>query len=173
MDGAAYEGRVMGPERRSYARGATLHDRSVRSCVPWDFRGPSPFPPASRRRVGPAAGYAVCLSLSPCRVCDTEASIVANMPSRLLSRLSGQTFATMSAVRYGLVRHIVFLLHRVSLHAANVVYWRQFASHGAADRAQRVADLSGKIKIARTTRTQKQQSAKGLSKTATILPMCC
>jgi len=49
--------------------------------------------------------------------------------------------------------------HRVSLHAADIVYWRQFASHGAADRAQRVADLLGKIKVARTTTTQKQQSA--------------
>ena len=41
--------------------------------------------------------------------------------------------------------------HRVSLHAADVMYWRQFASHGAADRAQHVADLVGKIKIERTT----------------------
>jgi hypothetical protein len=52
--------------------------------------------------------------------------------------------------------------HRVSLHAAAVVYWRQFSSHGAADRAQRVADLLGKIKIARTTTMQKQQTASGL-----------
>jgi hypothetical protein len=36
--------------------------------------------------------------------------------------------------------------------------WRQFASRGAADRALRLADLLGKIKVERTTRTQKQQS---------------
>jgi hypothetical protein len=42
------------------------------------------------------------------------------------------------------------------------MYWRQFASHGAADRAQRVADLVGKIKVERATTTQKQQSARGL-----------
>jgi hypothetical protein len=42
------------------------------------------------------------------------------------------------------------------------MYWRQFASHGAADRAQRVADLVGKIKVERTTTTQKQQTARGL-----------
>jgi hypothetical protein len=53
--------------------------------------------------------------------------------------------------------------HRVSLHAADVVYWRQLASHVAADRAQCVADLLGKIKIARTTTTQKQQSANRLT----------
>jgi len=41
------------------------------------------------------------------------------------------------------------------------MYWRQFASHGAADRA-RVADLVGKIKVVRATMTQKQQSARGL-----------
>jgi hypothetical protein len=52
--------------------------------------------------------------------------------------------------------------HRVSRHAADVVCWRQFASRGAADRAQRVADLLGKIKIASATTTQKQQSASGL-----------
>jgi hypothetical protein len=52
--------------------------------------------------------------------------------------------------------------HRVSRHAADIVCWRQFASRGAADRAQRVADLRGKIKVARTTTTQKQQSASGL-----------
>jgi hypothetical protein len=52
--------------------------------------------------------------------------------------------------------------HRVSRHAADTVCRRQFASRGAADRAQRVADLRGKIKIARTTTTQKQQSASGL-----------
>src|SRR5215831_2100451 len=57
----------------------------------------------------PAAGYAVCLSLSPSRACDTEPSIVANMPSRLLSRLNDQTFATLGPVRYGLVRRIGFL----------------------------------------------------------------
>jgi hypothetical protein len=39
--------------------------------------------------------------------------------------------------------------------------WRQLASRGAADRAQRVPDLLGKIKIACTTTTQKQQSASG------------
>jgi hypothetical protein len=53
--------------------------------------------------------------------------------------------------------------HLVSLHAADVVYWRQFASHGAADRTQRVADLLGKIKVARTTTTQKQQRRQGLT----------
>jgi hypothetical protein len=52
--------------------------------------------------------------------------------------------------------------HRVSRHAADVVCWRQFDSRGAADRAQRVADLQGKIKIACTATTQKQQSATGL-----------
>jgi hypothetical protein len=51
--------------------------------------------------------------------------------------------------------------HRVSLHAAD--YWRQFASHGAADRAERLADLLGKIKVERTTTTQKQQSTEGLT----------
>jgi hypothetical protein len=51
--------------------------------------------------------------------------------------------------------------HRVSRHAANVC-WLQFASRGAADRAHRVADLRGKIKVTRTTTTQKQQSASGL-----------
>ena len=59
--------------------------------------------------VWPAAGYPVFLSLGPCRVCDTEPSIVAHMPSRLLGRLNAQTFATLSAVRYGLVRRIGFL----------------------------------------------------------------
>jgi len=52
--------------------------------------------------------------------------------------------------------------HRVSRHAADVVCWQQFISRGAAGRAQRVADLLGKIKIACTTTTQKQQSASGL-----------
>jgi hypothetical protein len=52
--------------------------------------------------------------------------------------------------------------HRVSRHAAHVVCWRQFASRGAADWAQRVADLPGKIKVARTATAQKQQSASGL-----------
>ena len=66
-------------------------------------------PSACRRRVWPAAGYAVCVSLSPCRVCDTGPSIVAHTPSRLLGRLNDQTFATLSAVRYGLVRRIGFL----------------------------------------------------------------
>jgi hypothetical protein len=51
----------------------------------------------------------------------------------------------------------------VSRHAADVVCWRQFASRGAADRAQRLADLPGKIKVARTATTQKQQSARGLA----------
>jgi hypothetical protein len=51
--------------------------------------------------------------------------------------------------------------HRVSRHAADVC-WLQFASRGAADRAHRVADLQRKIKVARTTSTQKQQSASGL-----------
>jgi hypothetical protein len=52
--------------------------------------------------------------------------------------------------------------HRVSRHAADVVCWRQFASRGAADRAHRLADLPGKIKIACTTKTQKQQNASAL-----------
>jgi hypothetical protein len=65
------------------------------------------------------------------------------MPSRMLGRLNDQTFATLSVVRYGLVRRIGFLFMPPN--------WRQFASHGAADRAQRVADLVGKIKIERTT----------------------
>jgi hypothetical protein len=39
---------------------------------------------------------------------------------------------------------------------------RRFASRSAADRAQRVADLLGKIKVARTATEQKQQSASGL-----------
>jgi hypothetical protein len=52
--------------------------------------------------------------------------------------------------------------HRVSRHATDIVCWRQFASRGAADRAQRVADLLGKIKIACTTTTQQQQSTSGL-----------
>jgi hypothetical protein len=51
--------------------------------------------------------------------------------------------------------------HRDSRHAANGC-WLQFASRGAADRAHRVADLRGKIKVTRTTTTQKQQSASGL-----------
>jgi hypothetical protein len=65
------------------------------------------------------------------------------MSSHLLGRLNDQTFATLSAVRYELVRRIGFLFMSPN--------WRQFASHGAAERAQRVADLIGKIKIARTT----------------------
>jgi hypothetical protein len=51
--------------------------------------------------------------------------------------------------------------HPVSRHAADVC-WRPFASRGAADRTQRVADSVGKIKIAGTTATRKQQSAGGL-----------
>jgi hypothetical protein len=50
----------------------------------------------------------------------------------------------------------------VSRHAAEVVCRRQLASRGAADRAQRVADLLGKIKIAWITPAQKKQSASGL-----------
>jgi hypothetical protein len=61
-------------------------------------------------------------------------------------------------------------VHRVSLHAADFMNWRQFASHGAADRPQRVADLVGKIKVYRTTAAQKQQSASGSPNTATIVP---
>jgi hypothetical protein len=53
-------------------------------------------------------------------------------------------------------------VHRVTRHATDLVCWRQLASRGAADRTQRVADLLGKIKVARTTTTQKQQSASGL-----------
>jgi hypothetical protein len=53
--------------------------------------------------------------------------------------------------------------HRVSRHTADVVCWREFASRGAADRAQRLADLLEKIKIAGATTTQKQQSANGLT----------
>ena len=67
------------------------------------------MPSADRRRVWPAAGYALCVSFSPCRVCDTGPSIVARLPSRLLGRSNDQTFATLSAVRYGLVRRIGFL----------------------------------------------------------------
>jgi hypothetical protein len=52
-------------------------------------------------------------------------------------------------------------MHRVPRHAADVGCWRQFASRNAADRAQRVADLLGKIKVARTGTTQKQQNASG------------
>jgi hypothetical protein len=70
--------------------------------------------------------------------------------------LNDQAFATLSAVRYGPVRRIGFLV------MPPTSCWRQFASRGAADRAQRVADLLGKIKVARTTTTQKQQSASGL-----------
>ena len=55
--------------------------------------------------------------------------------------------------------------HRVSLHATDVMCWRQFASHGAADRAQRVADLVGKIKAERATTTQKTTKREGLTDT--------
>jgi hypothetical protein len=46
------------------------------------------------------------------------------------------------------------------------MYWRQFASHGAADRAQRVADLVGKIKVERATTTQKTTKREGLTDTS-------
>jgi hypothetical protein len=52
--------------------------------------------------------------------------------------------------------------HQVPRHAADVVCWQQFASRGAADRARRVADLLEKIKVARTTTTQKKRSSSGL-----------
>jgi hypothetical protein len=53
-------------------------------------------------------------------------------------------------------------VHQVSRHAADLVRWRQLARRGAADRAQRVADSLGKIKVARSPTTEKQQSASGL-----------
>jgi hypothetical protein len=79
------------------------------------------------------------------------------MTSRLLSRLNDQAFATLSAVRYGPVWRIEFLVMPPTSCVG-----RQFDSRGAADRAQRLADLLGKIKIACTATTQKQQSATGL-----------
>jgi hypothetical protein len=79
------------------------------------------------------------------------------MQSRSLSRLSDQAFATLSAVRYGPVRRIGFLVM-----PPTVVCRPRYASRGAADRAQRVADLLGKIKVRRTTTAQKQQSASSL-----------
>jgi len=82
------------------------------------------------------------------------------MTNDLLSRWNDQAFATLSAIRYGPVRRIGFLV--MPSTSCVGVCWRQLASRGAADRAQRVADLPGKIKVARTTTTQKQQSASGL-----------
>lgn len=87
------------------------------------------------------------------------------MPTRLRSRLNDQTFVTLSAVRYGLVRRIGFLFMQLTSCIGGSL------PVGAADRAQRVADLLGKIKLARTTTTQKQQSAIDLPNTATILLM--
>jgi hypothetical protein len=78
------------------------------------------------------------------------------MPSRLLCRLNDQAFATLSAVRYGPVRRIGFLV------TPPTKCRRPFASRGAAGRAQRVADLPGKIKVARSSAMQKQQYASGL-----------
>jgi hypothetical protein len=83
------------------------------------------------------------------------------MTCRLLGRLNDQAFATLSAVRYGPVRRIGFLVMPPTSCVGGVC-WRQFASRGAADRAQRVADLPGKIKVAGVATTQKQQSASGL-----------
>jgi hypothetical protein len=79
------------------------------------------------------------------------------MPSRLLGRWNDQAFATLSAVRYGPVRRIGFLVMTPTSCVGG-----SFASRGAADRAQRVADLPEKIKVARTATRQKQQSASGL-----------
>jgi hypothetical protein len=79
------------------------------------------------------------------------------MQSRSLSRLNDQAFATLSAVRYGPVRRIGFLAMPPTIACR-----RRYASRGAADRAQRVADLLGKIKVRRSTTAEKQQSAGGL-----------
>jgi hypothetical protein len=54
-------------------------------------------------------------------------------------------------------------VRRIGFLVMPPVRWRQFASRGAAGRAQRVADLLGKIKIVWTIPAQKQQSARGLS----------
>jgi hypothetical protein len=79
------------------------------------------------------------------------------MPSGSFGRLNDQAFAALSAVRYGPVRRIGFLVMPTT-----VVCRRRFASREAADLTQRVADLLGKIKVGRTTTAQKQQSASGL-----------
>jgi hypothetical protein len=79
------------------------------------------------------------------------------MTGRLLSRLNDQAFATLSAVRYGPVRRIGFLVMPPTSSVGG--------SSPAAARligAQHMADLRGKIKVARTTSTQKQQTASGL-----------
>jgi hypothetical protein len=76
------------------------------------------------------------------------------MPSRLLGRWNDQAFATLSAVRYGRIGFLVM--------TPTSCVGGSFASRGAADRAQRVADLPEKIKVARTATRQKQQSASGL-----------